>query len=367
MSNLKKKNWNFIFNLYNAFIVRRYPVHLTHFVTERCNCSCPHCFVETKKIRNELTLEQIENIALTSGNALRNVSLSGGEPFFRQDIFEIANIWYKNSTVKSIAICTNGSMPDRILDFVKKADNENLPVSFFFSYDFIGKKHSENRKIKDLHIKVAESYKIIKNYFPKINTTFNITISKENVDTAYETYCYMRDVLKIQNINCTLIRGKNADNLDGEIKNNIAAVYKKVCENLDRDFDNGTIKGFSDNSLTSILLNAKNRMLWKYVLKTFVEKKYISPCRAGQLFGVISSDGFVYPCELLNLTFGNLADVDYNFMKCYNSDKARVIRNNILGSKCFCTFECCWLLNIFSTPKYYCILISKIFQNLNRK
>ena len=133
MTNFKKKNWNYIFNLYNALLLHKYPVSLTHFVTERCNASCPHCFVDLNKTKDELSLEQIEKIASSSGNALRNVSLTGGEPFLRSDFYEIVEIWYKNSTVQSIAICTNGSFPEKIEDFVKKADKTKLPISFFFS------------------------------------------------------------------------------------------------------------------------------------------------------------------------------------------------------------------------------------------
>lgn len=367
MTKLKKKKWNYYFNLYNALLLHKFPVSLTHFVTERCNASCPHCFVDLNKTKNELTLEQIEKIASSSGNALRNVSLTGGEPFLRNDFCEIAEIWYKNSTVQSLAICTNGSFPEKIENFVKKANKENLPVSFFFSYDYIGEKHSEYRKINDLHLKVVESYNIVHKYFPKMNATFNLTVTKDNFNSAIETYNYIKNVLKIQNINCTLVRGKSTEDINIETKNQIANVYEKIQKELDDDFDNGEIAGYYDKSLTSTLLNAKNKMLWKYILKTFKENKYISPCCAGSLFGVISSCGEVFPCELLQTEPLYLKEYDYNFMNCYNSDTMKKIRENIISSKCFCTFECSWLLNIFSSPRYYPELINHILKNSNRK
>lgn len=366
MNSIKEKDWNFLFNLYNAFISHKQPVSLIQFVTERCNARCPHCFVDLKTQENELSLEQIEKISKTTGSALRNIALTGGEPFIRDDLFEIANIWYKNSSVKSISVSTNGSMPNKIEDFAKKCVELKIPVSFFFSYDFIGEKHSEFRRLKDLHLNVLESYKIIHNYFPKLNATFNITVNKDNYESAFETYKYMRDVLKIQNINCTMIRGENADILTPTERKNISDVYKQIQEALDNDFDKGLVVGYNDKSLTSHILNAKNKILWKYILKTFDENKYISPCSAGSLFGVIYSNGDVYPCELLKSCIGNLKDYGYDFMRCWESDVAKKVQKNIHCSKCFCTFECSWLINIFSSYRYMPEICYHIIRNLKR-
>lgn len=362
----QKKQWNYLYNLYNAFISHREPVQITHFVTERCNARCPHCFVDFKSSENELNLEQIEKIALTSGKALRNVALTGGEPFIREDLFEIADIWYKNSTAQSISLCTNGSMPDKIEKFVYLADKKNLPVSFFFSYDFIGEKHSEYRRLNNLHENVLKSYEIIHKYYPKFNSTFNITVNENNYSTAFETYQYMRDVLKIQNINCTLVRGENAYKLSDEQKLKVAETYKLIQENLSKDFDKGLVKGFVDKSITSTVVNSKNKMLWKYVLKTFEGNKYISPCCAGALFAVILSNGDVYPCELLNSKICNLKDYNYDFEECFKSQKAKEIKKYVKTSKCYCTFECIWLLNIFSSPRYFPEILYHIVKNLKR-
>ena len=362
----KKKNWKIIPNLYNALITHKYPLSLAHFVTQRCNAKCPHCFVDFKTAENELTIDEIEKITKNTGNCLRNVALTGGEPFIRNDFFEIANIWYKNTPIKSMVITTNGSMPEKIEEFCNKASKINLPVSFFFSYDFIGEKHSEYRKLKDLHLKVIESNKIIQSYKNKFNTTFNITVSENNYDSAYETYEYMRDVIKAQNINCTMLRGEKADYLNNEIRNKLANTYKKIQIQKDKDFDKCLIKGFADNSFTSTLINAKNKLLWKYILKTFNEKKFISPCSAGSLFGIIYYDGKVTPCELKTETFGYLKDFDYDFLKLWNTTSAKQLKHDIICSKCNCTDECSWLVSIFSSPRYYSELVYHIIRNTIR-
>ena len=362
-----KKKFPILKNLNNALITHKSPVYLIHFVTQRCNARCPHCFVDFKNGDNELTLEQIEKTASTTGGCLRNIALTGGEPFIRNDLFEIADIWYTNSTIQTISITTNGSMPQKIEDFALKAVKKDIPVSFFFSYNYIGEKHSSYRNLKDLHLNVIESYKIIKSFKNKLNGTFQITVNPDNYDSAFETYKYMRDVLNIQNINCTMIRGEKAECLTPMRRDNIAAAYKQIAVQRDNDFDTGFISGFTDKSLTSLLLNAKNKMLWKYVLKTFNEKKYISPCHAGSLFGIIYANGDVAPCELLNKKEGNLKDYDFNLLKCLHNIEAEKIKKEILCSKCHCTFECSWLINIFSSPRYYGELVYHILKNILRK
>lgn len=363
MANCKKK-WNIPYNLCNALITHKEPVSLIFFVTEACNARCPHCFVNLKNRDNELSLDKIEKIAKTTGNALRNVALTGGEPFLRDDLFEIADIWWKNTTIQSISVSTNGSMPDRVYEFAKKCADKNIPVSFFFSYDFIGEKHSEYRRLNHLHENVMKSYHNIVDNFSCHTAALNITISPENYTTAEQTYCYMKDVLKVKNINCTLIRGEKAQGLSDEQRKGIITAYKNIQAQLDKDFDDGEITGYSGKSLTHIALNAKNKMQWKYVAKTFEENKFISPCCAGSLFGIILSDGTVCPCEILKNSFGNLKDFDYDFLKCWKSDEAKSLRRQL--SKCFCTFECSWLMNIFSSPRYYFELLLNVLKNIRK-
>ena len=144
---------------------------------------------------------------------------------------------------------------------------------------------------------MIESCKIIQSYKNKYNNTLQLTLSPANYNSAFETYKFIRDELKIQNINCTMLRGENADNLLEADRKNIAGMYKRIQLQREKDFDNNLLAGYNGNSLTSVIINAKNKMLWKYVLRTFEDKKYISTCLAGRLFGVIYHDGSVFHRE----------------------------------------------------------------------
>ena len=349
--------------LYNTLISHKEPISLVQFITQRCNAKCPHCFVDFKTEKDELNLDEIEKITNSSGKSLQNIAITGGEPFIREDIFEIVNLWYKNSSVRTISITTNGSMPERIKDFANKAAQKEIPVFFFFSYDFIGEKHSDYRKLKNLHINVINSYKIIKSFGNKFRGNFQITAAPDNYETAIETYKYIRDELKIENINIPIIRGEKADNLDEGVRKEIANVYEKLQIMRSNDFDCRKLSGYNDKSITSILLDTKNKILWKYVLRTFLEQRYISPCLSGSLLGIIYYNGDVAPCEILENRMGNLREYDFNFMKLWQSQTAVEIRNEIKSSKCFCTSECSMLVNLFSSPRYYGEILYNLMNN----
>jgi radical SAM protein with 4Fe4S-binding SPASM domain len=87
------------------------------------------------------------------------------------------------------------------------------------------------------------------------------------------------------------------------------------------------------------------------------EKKFQIPCYAGNLTGIIRSNGDVYPCEILDNKIGNLRENNYDLRKIWQSDAANKIRNKIREEKCFCTHECFITNNILFNPK----MLPKIF------
>jgi len=85
---------------------------LIFFVTGECNLRCEHCFYHDRLNKNDdIKLEQIKK-AFKSFGKIKNLLLSGGEPFLREDLFEICCFFKENNGIKSISIPTNGSLPE---------------------------------------------------------------------------------------------------------------------------------------------------------------------------------------------------------------------------------------------------------------
>jgi len=89
--------------------------------------------------------------------------------------------------------------------------------------------------------------------------------------------------------------------------------------------------------------------------KIYEENKYVTPCYAGNLSGVMYPEGDVYPCEILGdeHKIGNIRDFDLNFKKLWLSHKAKKEVKFIRKSKCYCTHECFNIVNILFNPKFY--------------
>ena len=98
------------------------------------------------------------------------------------------------------------------------------------------------------------------------------------------------------------------------------------------------------------------------VRQMYMSPKYISPCHAGSLFGIITSNGKVYPCEILeDKLLGNLRDNEMNFMKIWNDKITKDTKDYILKSKCNCTYECALSYNILGNSRYhYKLLLSAL-------
>ena len=152
----------------NIFIKRCVsPIYLILFVTERCNAKCKHCFVNTpgKKdtSREELTLEEIEKIAQNMDNLLYLLP-TGGEPFFREDLPEIINLFYKNNRLRNVGIPTNGSLTKTTVASVQRilSNCKNISLGVDISIDGLRERHDHIREFPGLFEKAIETYWRIK-------------------------------------------------------------------------------------------------------------------------------------------------------------------------------------------------------------
>jgi len=91
-------------------------------ITERCNLRCAHCYQEGYS-GAELPFSGIVNILCQyldflkswKGGARRfgHITVSGGEPFVREDFFEILELFRSHKKEFSFSILTNGSLINR--------------------------------------------------------------------------------------------------------------------------------------------------------------------------------------------------------------------------------------------------------------
>ncbi|MDA0305911.1 MAG: radical SAM protein [Proteobacteria bacterium] len=348
----------------NAFVSRRAPISLVHFVTERCNARCAHCFIDfDNQPRREgtLDLEEIQKLTKNLGGSVANVYLTGGEPFLRKDMAGIVEAYALNAGVKSFNITTNGFYTERTEQFVKELIERDIPAQVFiaFSIDDIEEAHDENRKLPGLFKKTIATYNMVRDAgSEKIHPNVSLTVTPANWQRIEIIYRHLRDVLAIRSVTAIAMRDEGIQKISQETRKNIWHGYEKLTALIEAD-RRGRSGGGYKKSLLGHLFNAKSLVWYPIQRDIFLEPHYVAPCRAGALFGTIKANGDVFPCEILeDRKLGNLRDYDYDFMGLWEDAAAAETRDFIIDSKCHCSFECAWATNIVSNPKYLPALVS---------
>ncbi len=361
----KKANLPHVLN--NLLFKKNEPVSLVHFVTNRCNARCSFCFIDFDNpdtFKAELTLEEIDNFTKNLGKSLLNVNLTGGEPFARKDLIDIANLYIKNTTIQSLYITTNASLPDRVekfVDEVQKMDNE-LELTFQISIDDKPAEHDRVRKIKGLFDKCMDTYKLLQNKQDNVSPMVSITVTHENCDRIEDIFNYLYYDCSIRSLKCTIVRDEGVYKTPLEKRKKILDAYNFLTNKIQKYCEEGKMIGYNEKSLQGRLHKRKDFISWKLVKEMYLKPKYISPCHSGSLFGIITAKGDVYPCEILeDKLLGNLRNNNYDFIKIWKNDKTQDVKKFIKKTKCNCTYECALTYNILGNYRYYPKLVSEMF------
>lgn len=333
------------------------PLNLIHFITNKCNTKCKHCFYWKNLNTNEdiLTVEEIDKMTKNIGNILF-VSLTGGEPFLRKDIVDIAKVYYKNTKPMNITIPTNGILTDKIVSDVNKII-ESCPksrISIRFSIDGTEELHDNIRGGKGVFKAMMKTYTALDNLKKKWNNLdicFVTVISKINQKNLENLFNFMKQNLNDNTWFVLLARG-NVRNC--ELKDVDIETYKTFVDKVRKTFRNNAKLSFAN------VLDAKEKLSDEIIYRTITEDKYLIPCYAGRTICVINENGVVKPCEILDDTFGNIRDFDYDFRKLWKSGEAKELRKRIIRDKCYCSHECFITNNILFNLRMWTRIIKKL-------
>jgi MoaA/NifB/PqqE/SkfB family radical SAM enzyme len=140
------------------------------------------CSAITYSSEEELNTQQVKDL-YDQMKSLQLVRITGGEPFIRDDLPEIVHHIRKSVTPHLVHITTNGTLTDRIVDFVK--ENEGKKLFIAVSLDSLQDGHEDLRGEgafnKTLHtLEKLKSFRSRKDFEVEINQT----IVDDNLDEA---------------------------------------------------------------------------------------------------------------------------------------------------------------------------------------
>jgi|SRR3989344_7832794 len=347
------------------FKKKKAPLSIIHFITNRCNARCNHCFIyynESARKKNprynefsELDLNEIEKITKSFSGKLGAVYLTGGEPFLRDDITDIVGYYIKNSGVSFVSIMTNGFLYNEISKKIGLLCSSYNNANFYvcISIDNYKKKHDKNRNLRNSFENAIKTYHILKEMnLSNLSINVNITVSNQSTRELILLYNFLIKT-GINSITCGALRSRPKERMKFNFNG-----YKKLANLVMRDIKKGKLVSFR-GFFGADMLNAKNLALWKRLFTELKENRFIAPCHAGSALGVIHANGDVYPCEILDMRIGNVRDYNYDFLRLWNSKQAENTRKYIRKIKCHCSFECAWSQNIFVEPRNWPILLKE--------
>jgi radical SAM protein with 4Fe4S-binding SPASM domain len=106
-------------------------------ITGKCNCKCRHCYMSAPQHKvEEFTPEQcMEIISQMEQCGIQKVILTGGEPLFRKDFWEIVDA-LTAADIKIEKIYSNGLLINE--KFIAELEKRNLRPEFQISFDGVG-------------------------------------------------------------------------------------------------------------------------------------------------------------------------------------------------------------------------------------
>jgi MoaA/NifB/PqqE/SkfB family radical SAM enzyme len=119
------------------------PSFCTYLVCNRCNARCKMCDSWKLARGYEITPEEVAVVFGKLGR-LDVVRVTGGEPFLRDDLLEVAHAIWQASKPSVLHITTNGSFPQRVERFARDFRSPSR-LHFMVSFDGLAAEHDQSR------------------------------------------------------------------------------------------------------------------------------------------------------------------------------------------------------------------------------
>ena len=260
------------------------PLHLTFFVTARCNALCNHCFYWESLNQNqkELTLDEVDKIAASLDRVLW-VAFTGGEPFLRKDLPEFAKILHDRLRPVTLSINTNGIKTDSIVAAAEKlaANCPRTFVGILCSLDGLAATHDRIRGVPKNFEKTVRTFRELKKLkakLPNLGVGISTTFCAWNQDEMDEMYELVVNELVPDNWDLSFVRGKPMEPAIG-----VADIgkYRRIKNKLEHAFAAGKLH-YYDGMPLSKFVHAKERLSTRTVLKTLETGQFQVPCYAGR-------------------------------------------------------------------------------------
>jgi MoaA/NifB/PqqE/SkfB family radical SAM enzyme len=343
-----------------ALLWKRRPLHLTFFVTRRCDARCGFCFSRARAAADgpELTTGEIARLAPSVGPLLW-LSFSGGEPTLRGDLPEIAGIFASNCRPVIVLLSTNGLDPQRtataVAGLLEAAPRSTVVVKL--SLDGPPQLHDRLRGVPGAHARVIESLGLLRELAarePRLEVGLNTVLCAENQEAIREVFSEVSRPAGIDTHTLSLVRGAIPDPALGAVD---PARYLAAADALAGALRSGSQPRY--RFFGARLKAAQDVLQRRFISETLRRRGRAIPCHAGRLNLVLDEGGGLFPCEEFSLLLGNVRDHDFDVRATARSARGREVLASIARGDCWCTHECFMMTNILFDLRHYPALLAE--------
>jgi len=261
-------------------------------VTYRCNSRCRMCNIwKVKEHQNELLPEDILNLPAD----LKDINITGGEPFLRSDLDKIIEAVKNHCPKANVVISSNGFATDLVISQMKKILRIMPEIGVAISIDGIGKRHNDIRGIEGGFEKVLRTLEGLKKIGVK-NLKIGFTVGDYNADELKKVY----ELSQKLGTELSLTVVHSSENYFG--KENEIKDKKEIIRAL-----NWLIK----KELSSWNYKNWGRAYFAFGAREFIRTgKRILPDYSGKLSVFVNPQGEVFPCDVSTQKIGELKKFD---------------------------------------------------------
>ncbi len=305
----------------------RLPYKINFSITYLCQSRCLSCNIWQIKPKGELTLDEIKQFA-AKNNYFKWVELTGGEPFLRGDVVDIARAFRDANkdlyilTFPTNSLCNHEMVQKKVVEILELG----IPrVAVTISLDGNKELHDKIRGVPGNYEKAVTNYKMLQELsktYRNLYFVFGFTMSKFNVGQFQKVFeDVKRDIpeLKVNDFHV-----------------NIAQTSENYYKNEGDDIRPNKEGALSD--LEWVIKNREFRLdpialvedAYLRGLVTFL-KTGISPMRSRGLDASLFMDSFgnVYPSIMWDRKIGNIKESGFYLKPIWRGELAGKARDDM--------------------------------------
>jgi MoaA/NifB/PqqE/SkfB family radical SAM enzyme len=290
-----------------------HPIDTVIAVTYRCQSRCRMCSIWQIEGHEEAPPEVYARLPAT----IRDVNISGGEPFLRKDLNEVVRIVHERLPRARIVVSTNGLLGSRLVPRALELVRIDPGIGFGFSIDGIGEMQEYIRGVKGAYDNVLEAVKgLIAEGVANIRLAY--TLTSENSGHMLKVYRLAREL----GVQFTMSLAHDSDFFFGSHDSSIVGSGHPAARSMElrRDFET-----IIRSELSAYRLKSWGKaFIYQGMYEVLSEGKRPFPNRPGVDFFYLDPRGDIYPSVVHNFVMGNLAEQDFDTI--WSSERSGEIR-----------------------------------------